>query len=240
MNDSQKIEELLHYFRMEQKDFAEKCGLEPNNITKIKVGKCGISKRVFDKIINAFPEVNKTWLATGEGEMLKNETKERYSQSNRKLIPFYDITAEAGTVQVSNMDVEERPDEWIDPGDWFLDANSAMRVHGDSMFPVYKSGSIVVMKEVHDKSLIIYGQDYVLITSEYRVIKRIQKSDKVGFWLACSVNNETWEKGELAGKLIHEPFDVPIDRVNKIYRVLGCVLRNESSRTVYTKKKMSG
>ena len=72
MNDSQKIEELLHHFRMEQKNFAEKCGFEPNNISKIKLGKCGISNRVANKILAAFPEVDKTWLMTGEGEMIKN------------------------------------------------------------------------------------------------------------------------------------------------------------------------
>ena len=55
MNDSQKIEELLHHFRMEQKDFAEKCGFEAGIISNIKREKSGISKKVFDKIVNAFP-----------------------------------------------------------------------------------------------------------------------------------------------------------------------------------------
>ena len=72
MNDSQRIEELLHYFRMEQKEFAEKCGFDSNIISNIKRGKSGISKKVFASILNAFTEVNKTWLATGEGEMLNN------------------------------------------------------------------------------------------------------------------------------------------------------------------------
>ena len=72
MEDSKKIEELLHYFRMEQKDFAEKCGIGHNNVTKIKTGRCGISKRVFNKIIEAFPDVNKNWLANGEEPMITN------------------------------------------------------------------------------------------------------------------------------------------------------------------------
>ena len=75
MNDSQKIEELLHHFRMEQKDFAEKCGILPDNISKIKLGKCGISRIVFEKIIKSFPEVNKVWLSEGEGEMILNKQK---------------------------------------------------------------------------------------------------------------------------------------------------------------------
>jgi len=82
MNDSQKIEELLHHFRMEQKDFAEKCGLVTSNFSQIKAGKCGISKRLSEKILTAFPEVNKTWLATGEGEMIKNSVNQSIIENN--------------------------------------------------------------------------------------------------------------------------------------------------------------
>jgi len=155
----------------------------------------------------------------------------------RKLIPFYDTTAVAGTLQVSNMDPLEEPAEYIDAGDWFLDADSAMRVHGDSMFPEYKSGSIVVLREVFDKRLIVYGEDYMVQTREYKVIKRLYKGNTESCWIACSVNEEIWEKGPMAGRLIYEPFDILMDDVIKVCRVLGCVKRNESSRIVYNRRK---
>jgi hypothetical protein len=186
-----------------------------------------------EKIRYQYPDLSLEWLITGNGEMLNKAQ----SETERKRIPFYDTDVEAGTMQISNMDAVTEPDDWIDAGDWFLDADSAMRVHGDSMFPVYKPGSVVVMREVRDKSLIVYGKDYVIQTSEYKVIKRLQKSDVTGCWLACSVNDETWEKGNLAGRLIHEPFDIYIDSVTKIFMVLGCVSRNESSRIVYIKNR---
>jgi hypothetical protein len=223
-----RLLEFLSYLGIGQTKFEERAGLSRGYINKLKGN---MKLDTINKIVLAYPEINKEWLISGVGEMLKD------SEEKRKLIPFYDTEAEAGTMQISNMDAVTEPDEWIDAGDWFLDADSAMRVHGDSMFPIYKPGSIVVMREVRNKSLIVYGRDYVIQTSEYKVIKRLQKSDIVGCWLACSVNDETWEKGNLAGRLIHEPFDVYIDRVNKIFMVLGCVSRNESSRIVYTKKK---
>ena len=230
-----RILQFIDFASITKVDFCEKTGISYANLKgkslKSEIGGNGIAE-----ILSIFPEISAEWLLTGNGEMLKTEfTPGKLDTSSRKLIPFYDIETEAGTMQVSNMDVSDHPDELIDAGDWFRDADSAMRVHGDSMFPLYKSGSIVVMKEVRDKSLIIYGQDYVLITSEYRAIKRIQKSDKVGYWLACSVNEDTWEKGELAGRLIHEPFDVCIDSVYKLFRVLGNVSRTESSRVIYAK-----
>ena len=157
--------------------------------------------------------------------------------TSRKLIPFYDTTAVAGTLQVSNMDPVAEPAEYIDAGDWFLDADSAMRVHGDSMFPEYKSGNIVVMREVFDKRLIVYGEDYMIQTNEYKVIKRLMQSGEKESWLACSVNDEVWETGPLKGRLIHEPFPVFIDDVTKLCRIIGCVKRTESSRIVYNKNK---
>jgi transcriptional regulator with XRE-family HTH domain len=226
-----RIKELREYSKLTQSEFAEKISAKQANLSHIENLGSKISIEIIERIISNF-NINSEWLLTGKGEMLKSE--ERPEQ--RKLIPFYDIEVEAGIIQMSNMDTVMRPDEMIDAGDWFLDADSAMRVHGDSMLPVYKPGSIVVMREVHDKRLIVYGRDYVVQTSEYKVIKRLQKSNTPGCWLACSVNDEVWEKGDLAGRLIHEPFDVDIDTV-KLFMVLGCVSRNESSRIVYTKNK---
>jgi hypothetical protein len=211
--------------------FEQKIGASKGVLSRAVANGTDIQYKWVQKIVENYPLYSTEWLIKGEGNMLKSDPDQR------KLIPFYEVDVEAGTMQVSNMDAVSDPDEWIDAGDWFLDADSAMRVHGDSMFPVYKPGSIVVMREVQDKSLIVYGRDYVIQTGEYKALKRLQKSNKPGCWLACSVNDETWEKGELAGRLIHEPFDVEMDRVNRIFMVLGCVSRNESSRIVGTKNK---
>ena len=72
MDERERIEELLHHFRMDQREFARVCGFDHTIVSNIKSGKTGISKRVFDKIITAFPSINKSWLSEGEGKMLKN------------------------------------------------------------------------------------------------------------------------------------------------------------------------
>ena len=71
------------------------------------------------------------------------------------------------------------------------------------------------------------------MTVLFRVIKRLQKSDQPQNWLACSVNEEKYESSE---HLIHEPFDVHIDAVTKLYQVLGNVKRNQSSTVIHAKK----
>lgn len=127
------------------------------------------------------------------------------------------------------------PAEYIDAGDWFRDATAAMRVHGDSMYPEYHSGSIVALKEV-SKSIIVYGQDYVLETDDHRLLKRLQRGRDSQHILVTSANTEKWEDGSEKGRLIHEPFDVHIDDVRRLFIVLGAVRRNHSSRIVYNNK----
>lgn len=162
------------------------------------------------------------------GEKVTSET------SHVHLIPFYDAIAVAGRKSVANMEAVTVPAEMINPGDWYIDATCAMRVYDESMVPEYRPGSVVALKEVYDKRLIIPGEDYVIETPEYRVIKRLQKADDKTCWLACSVNQEIWEQGPHKGKLIHEPFEIPIDLVRRIFLVLGEIRRKQCGNIFYT------
>jgi SOS-response transcriptional repressor LexA len=149
------------------------------------------------------------------------------------LIPFYESITVGGTKSVANMDSNSEASEMVNAGDWFLDSTGAMRVHGDSMHPKYPSGAIVAFKQVFDMELIVPGQDYMVETTEYRIIKRLQKSKNEKNVLACSYNEETDNKGNR----IHEPFDIPLNKITRLFRVLGKVERNESSRIVYNQTK---
>lgn len=187
-----------------------------------------ITDNFIDKICGVDPNVNKLYIAEGVGSFFLNENFHKKEQKN--LIPLYDGVVTAGMEETAVLEHASEPVEMVDAGDWFRDATAAMRVHGDSMYPEYKSGSIVALKEVYNKRLVVYGQDYLIETSEYRVIKRLQRSDLQQNWLACSINEEKYES---SGRLIHEPFDVHIDDVIRLYQVVGNVRRNQSSRIVY-------
>lgn len=181
-------------------------------------------------------DVDGNFLLTGQEPIMRNSLNEplvNYAREEKKLIPLYDGVVTAGMQETAILDPTHEPVEMIDAGDWFRDATAAMRVHGDSMYPEYKSGSIAALREVNNKRLVVYGQDYLIETTEYRVIKRLQKSDQQQNWLACSVNEEKYES---SGRLIHEPFDVHIDDVIKLYQVLGNVKRNQSSTVIHAKR----
>lgn len=234
----ERILQFIDYKGITKNKFYTETGIANGVLDK----KSGLSMETVEKFYNVYPEINLKWLITGKGNMinrieqkdgsnstLSDDAKEIYSP---KLIPLYDGVITAGQMEVDMTPLSE-PVELIDAGDWFRDATAAMRIHGDSMSPNYHSGSIAALKEVKDKTLLIYGEDYVIETLEYRTIKRIQRGAKANEILLCSANNERWEDGSERGRLIYEPFPVEIDNIRRIFQVLGSVRRNHSSRIVY-------
>jgi len=103
------------------------------------------------------------------------------------------------------------------------------------MYPEYHSGSIVAIKEV-SKGLIVFGEDYVFETDDYRMLKRLQRGQDRQHILVASANTEKWDDGSERGRLVHEPFDIHLDEIKRLFIVLGSVRRVHTSRIVYNHK----
>ena len=72
------IAKVLAYTKLNAKQLADKIGLErPQAIYDILKGKTkSISPSMANKILSVFPEIDRGWLMTGEGEMLKSVTQQ--------------------------------------------------------------------------------------------------------------------------------------------------------------------
>ena len=79
------MSKVLSYTGLNVKQFSEKIGLKrAQAIYDVLNGKTQrISEKLAIKIISEFPEFRKSWLMTGEGEMLKNPA---YSKTATPLI----------------------------------------------------------------------------------------------------------------------------------------------------------
>lgn len=223
-----RIYDFISYKGISVNEFSINVGVSNGYFAKQKSALANIGSHIVEKLVSSYPELNADWLITGRGSMLCGDTGSVLPSHHRHLIPLYDITAVGGREYDADLTSTSKPANMIDTGDWFLDASAAMGVQGDSMSPEYKSGSIVALKEIRDRRIIMFGEDYVVETDEIRVIKRLQRSDKNDCLLACSINPEIWESGPLKGRLMHEPFDIPLEAVRRIYLVLGEVRRNHS------------
>jgi transcriptional regulator with XRE-family HTH domain len=145
----------------------------------------------------------------------KNELISRKNTNTGTEIPFYDsvllgeisVLAEQGVDYSTNV-------EMIDPGTWFRGANGALRVYGHSMYPKYPAGCIIAFKTA-DKEVIIWGEDYVIELEDRRIVKRLDKSDNPGYVKAISYNKSQ--------DYSYPPIEIPIQKIKKLYMVLGKV-----------------
>lgn len=192
----------------------QQLGLSVGTIGKSRKEGRDLSDRVVEQILNFYTNLNRVWLLTGEGEML----------SKGKRIPLYDDDVTIGGVNgsMANVDDAARPTEWIDAGDWFPNATSAIHHYGDSMTE-YPSGCILALKRVNNPSLLINGENYVIETDEFRITKQIQ--DDGDCIVAYSSNTETYPDG----RLIHAPIRIPKESIRHLDLVLGCVIRKFSA-----------
>jgi hypothetical protein len=189
-----------------------------------------ILSKWISNIADNYPDLDVNWLLTGKGDMLKQ--KDDPALQNR--IPLYkDVSSIGGCTQkTAGIDSVSAPSEWIDIGDWFTNATAAIYHHGDSMME-YPSGCILVLQQIHDIQSVFWGRNYVIETDELRVTKRLQRGKTEDSIRAYSTNEETYQDGTL----IYEPMDIGLASIHRLFIVLGCVIRQQSSDVYGIKHK---
>lgn len=231
--DGYRLKLAIEYLKREglvrsQKEVAEKMGTTPPNVSSAVNGvETVLTKSFLQRFNRAFNyQFNEGWLIDGEGDMLlSNISVNETSSLPKKRIPFYDDVATIGGTnrQVADVSSNGSVSEWIDAGDWFPEATAAIRHYGDSMIE-YPSGSILALKRVEDWRLIIWGRNYSIETTEFRITKRLQDGGN-DYILAYSSNTDTYPDGTL----IHSPIKIPKDAIRHIDLVLGCVTKEYSN-----------
>lgn len=156
----------------------------------------------------------------------KAKDNSREIRTNNKFIPLYSVGLhDRNNKELSEDTVLREYAEMIDAGDLFRDAAEATLIYDDSMYPKYPAGSIILYKEVFDKEFFVFGKDYLIETAEYQLLKRVQKSNRDGHIMLCSYN----EKTDVNGNLIYESMELSINKIKRIFKIIGKAERNESS-----------
>lgn len=114
---------------------------------------------------------------SGEGEMLNSESSispNDIKEGDYSGTLVYDIDATCGTEQ---RDIFFTQDNIIGsvnlPG--INKGSRIVRANGDSMEPRIFDGNMVVIREIHSWEDIFYGQMYLILLDEYRMIKYIRR-----------------------------------------------------------------
>lgn len=210
----ERMEAFISYKNLTNKGFEEKCGLGNGFVSKI--GK-NIRESKLELISKTFPDLNIEWIETGKGSMLLNalENEKEAHINNRTsfhAIKYYPaVNGSMGGVEFLDNPNESSVDIVI-PG--FSDCKFAVNAYGDSMYPIIKSGQIVVMMEWKE-SFIDWGRIYFVVTKNgYRAIKYLKPSEKEGY-IKCESENATGNPA----------FDVEINDIHRLFLVKGWICR---------------
>lgn len=180
------------------------------------------------KILHHYPEINSEWLLTGNGPMIKEDnTSVMIINNDRKTvdslhinqeIPLYDLEAVAGLRELFNSGEPQRVLDTIKIPN-LPKCDGAISVTGDSMYPLLKSGDIVLYKETEFEN-IFFGEMYLLSVKlndweEYITVKYVQKSDQGSEYVKLVSQNSH-----------HQPKDIHISKISALALIKASIRIN--------------
>lgn len=229
---SQRISDLVvHFAEGKNTKFAELVGTSEANIRNYRGGKMPKFDFIYKVCVKL--EISFDWFILGKGTMFDkkstheveksdilvlNDKSSTYKTLEKQVIPIYNLKAAAGLVSLF-----QSPNSFV-PVDYISLPNlgkvdGGLYAVGDSMYPLIKSGDIVVYRQIHDIiNSIFWGEMYLLSYDlegeEYIVIKYIQKSDIDGCIKLVSQNQH------------HSPKDIPVSNVRALAQIKASVRFN--------------
>ncbi|NEM96200.1 S24 family peptidase [Pontibacter burrus] len=227
MSVNQRLEDLVKTFSDGVvSKFAKQIGVSHTSIASMMPGSRE-SKPGFEiiaKITETFPSVNIEWLIKGKDPMLKtpgNKLQDYTKPTDRRVdeqaIPLYDFEAAAGLTKLFS-NAENILDFIRVPN--LPKCDGAVHISGDSMYPLLKSGDIVMYKQVQDiRNSILWGEMY-LLSAEIggdllTLVKYIQRSDEGNDYVKLVSQNQ-----------YHSPIDIPLKNIRALAYIKASIRIN--------------
>ena len=221
MSLQDRIRQFISYIGLTVSEFEGKVGLSKGSVSKMGDG---TRRTTIDKISNSFPELSKTWLLTGEGEMLNTEgdstaltaivpQDEKGLNDDNAVKWYYELDASAGDGLFEDDEINA-PYKYINvPG---FERCIGLNLTGNSMLNTAQSGDIVV---VHPREVqtIINGEIYLVVTRDsQRMVKRLVTSGYTEDAIITCISDNP-------DKNLYADMKIQASLVHKIFRVAGFV-----------------
>lgn len=213
------LERLLKDIKLSQKELSVLLRKDPSAITRVKKGYMAFPEE-WKQVIKERFKINLSDYELEESSMSQvRESNAVYVKQAPKInhdpdgkdIPFYDIEVFATISSAMSDVVALRPDTFIRIP-MFSQGQFAVQVTGHSMKPYISHSDWVVIRQITDRSEIIYGEPYLIVTKadNLKTVKFLKPGDSEDtFWLV-PYNIEQFE-----------PQEIKKSSVLELYRVIG-------------------
>ncbi len=218
-----RVKEMRKTLGMKQDELSRILGIGKSALSMIETGRAALSERNKNILVQEL-NLNPQWIESGEGEIF-NSPLETFvpfiRRTDRTLpmqsVPLYNIEGTAGLVPLFTGQNPVRPVDYIHIPN-LPKCDGAIYIVGDSMYPLLKSGDIVLYKKMNSIDDIFWGDMYLLSIDidgeEYITVKYIQKSQHDGCIKLVSQNPH------------HADKDVSIDRVKALAFIKASIRMN--------------
>lgn len=216
----------------DQKDFSIQIGISSSMFTEISKGRSNVGMKAIQNIVLLFG-ISSDWLLTGKGEMLKStkskvieeieittihEPRVREKKEDEQIVYLYDFAATAGLKALFDNNKQNIIDTIKIPN--LPKCDGAIQVVGDSMYPLLKSGDIILYKQIPtDVQNLVYGEMYLLsyemAGEDYITVKYIRKSERGEPFITLASENP-----------LHSPCDIDFNSISALALVKASIRIN--------------
>ena len=191
-----RLRDIRKELSLTQENLARVLGIGKSALSMIETGKAALSERNKNILVQEL-NVNPDFLETGRGNMFCEQCPSAVfmGKTDRPLptqsVPLYNIEGTAGLVPLFFDDRNRKPVDYIHIPN-LPKCDGAIYVVGDSMYPLLKSGDIVLYKQLGSIDDIFWGDMYLLSLDldgeEYITVKYIQKAERDDYVKLVSQN----------------------------------------------------
>lgn len=229
-----RLQQYIDYKKISFNAFDKSIDASNGYIGRQIKNQASIGGDVLEKISCTYLDLDIRWLITGKGDMLYKEEKnvrcnnveilsDFTSQYDKKQkiqhVPLYRLDPVAGLAALYMDDRLQKPVGHIDIPN-LPKCDGATYIVGDSMYPLLKSGDIILFKKISNNRIsdIIYGEMYMLDIEmdgdTYITVKYVHRSDTPDHIKLVSQNQH------------HDPVDIATSRIRSMAIVKASIRFN--------------
>lgn len=207
-----RIRYLMTSTRMNQAAMGRRLGVDPAYMSKIMSGRLPVTDGFINRIVIDMG-VSKQWLKHGTDipypkPVHANTIEATVSPQPEcgKGIAVYDIDVTAGSAELSRLLTVDRIMGYVDMPQVNPEC-LIVRVSGDSMKPAISNGSFIAIRPVSATGLVFWGQIYVVVTDNYRMVKYLRRHSDPTYVVLHSDNPD------------YDDIEMPRDEIQALYIV---------------------